>query len=72
MTKKANAIVEEMVTAMGGMKIMMLHFIQWDFVNRKLLWNKWTGDVRIENPSANQVILVNINTLKAKYTRMVL
>jgi hypothetical protein len=36
------------------------------------LWNKWTGDVRIENPSANQVILVNINTLKAKYTRMVL
>jgi hypothetical protein len=24
MTKKANAIVEEMVTAMGGMKIMML------------------------------------------------
>jgi hypothetical protein len=33
---------------------------------RKLLWNKWTGDVRIENPSANQVILVNINTLKGK------
>jgi hypothetical protein len=30
------------------------------------LWNKWTGDVRIENPSANQVILVNINTLKGK------
>jgi hypothetical protein len=29
------------------------------------LWNKWTGDVRIENPSANQVIL-NINTLKGK------
>jgi hypothetical protein len=61
--KKANAIVEEMVTAMGGMKNYdAAHFIQWDFVNRKLLWNKWTGDVRIENPSANQVILVNINT----------
>jgi hypothetical protein len=60
--KKANAIVEEMVTAMGGMKNYdAVHFIQWDFVNRKL-WNKWTGDVRIENPSANQVILVNINT----------
>jgi hypothetical protein len=36
------------------------------FCKRKLLWNKWTGDVRIENPSANQVILVNINTLKGK------
>jgi hypothetical protein len=66
MTKKANAIVEEMVTAMGGMNYDAVHFIQWDFVNRKLLWNKWTGDVRIENPSANQVILVNINTLKGK------
>jgi hypothetical protein len=32
------------------MKIMMLSIL-WDFVNRKLLWNKW-GDVRIENPSA--------------------
>jgi hypothetical protein len=53
--------------AMGGMKNYdAVHFIQWDFVNRKLLWNKWTGDVRIENPSANQVILVNINTLKGK------
>jgi hypothetical protein len=49
-----------MVTAMGGMNYDAAHFIQWDFVNRKLLWNKWTGDVRIENPSANQVILVNI------------
>jgi hypothetical protein len=49
-----------MVTAMGGMKNYDAHFIQWDFVNRKLLWNKWTGDVRIENPSANQVILVLI------------
>jgi hypothetical protein len=48
------------------MKNYDVHFIQWDFVNRKLLWNKWTGDVRIENPSANQVILVNINTLKGK------
>lgn len=65
--KKANAIVKEMLTAMGGMKnYNSTPFIQWDFVNRKLSWNKWTGDVRVENPSAKQVILVNINTLKGK------
>ena len=65
--KKANTIVKEMLTAMGGMKnYNAIHFIEWDFVNRKLSWNKWTGDVRIENPSAKQVILVNINTLKGK------
>ena len=65
--KKANAIVQEMLTAMGGMKnYNNTHFIQWDFVNRRLFWDKWTGDVRVENPSAKQVILVNINTLKGK------
>lgn len=65
--KKATAIVQEMLVAMGGEKnYNAVHFIQWDFVNRKLSWDKWTGDVRIENPSANQVILVNINTLKGK------
>lgn len=65
--KKANAIVKEMLGAMGGTKNYdATHFIQWDFVNRKLSWDKWTGDVRIENPSAKQVILVNINTLKGK------
>ena len=63
--KKAAAIVQEMLTAMGGMKnYNATHFIQWDFVNRKLSWDKWTGDVRVENPSANQVVLVNINTMK--------
>ena len=65
--KKANAIVKEMVVAMGGEKnYNATRFIQWDFVNRKLFWDKWTGDVRVENPSANQVVLVNINTMKGK------
>ena len=65
--KKANAIVKEMLTAMGGVKNYNdTHFIQWDFVGRKLFWDKWTGDVRVENPSANQVVLVNINTIKGK------
>jgi hypothetical protein len=65
--KKANAIVKEMLVAMGGMKNYdATHFIQWNFVNRKLSWDKWTGDVRVENPSAKQVILVNINSLKGK------
>jgi len=65
--EKANEIVKEMVDAMGGMKnYNNTHFIQWEFVKRKLYWDKWTGDVRVENPEANQTILVNINTLKGK------
>lgn len=65
--KKADGIVKNMLTAMGGLKnYNKTHFIQWNFVNRKLFWDKWTGNVRIENPTENQVILVNINTLKGK------
>lgn len=65
--KKANAIVKKMLVAMGGVKnYNETRFIQWDFVGRKLFWDKWTGDIRVENPSANQVVLVNINTLKGK------
>jgi hypothetical protein len=55
-----------MLTANGWRENYNRSFVQWDFVNRKLSWDKWTGDVRVENPSANQVILVNINTLKGK------
>ena len=62
-----NAIVKDMQVAMGGMtNYNNTKFIQWDFGKRKLFWNKWTGDVRVENPEANQTILVNVNTLKGK------
>jgi hypothetical protein len=65
--QKANAIVKEMLDAMGGIKnYNSTHFIQWEFVGRKLCWDKWTGDVRVESPEAKQTILLNINTLKGK------
>jgi hypothetical protein len=65
--EKANVIVKEMIDAMGGIKNYdNTHFIEWEFVKRKLYWDKWTGDVRVENPEANQTVLVNINTMKGK------
>jgi hypothetical protein len=36
------------------------------FCKQKTFLGQMDGDVRVENPSANQVILVNINTLKGK------
>ncbi|WP_366183578.1 hypothetical protein [Flavobacterium ovatum] len=60
-------IVKEMQVAMGGVtNYNNTKFIQWDFGKRKLFWNKWTGDVRVENPEDNQIIFVNVNTLKGK------
>jgi hypothetical protein len=62
---KAEAIVKEMLIAMGGANnYNNTHFIQWDFVNRKP--HGINGREFAENPTANQVILVNINTLKGK------
>lgn len=66
-TEKANAIVNEVVAAMGGIdNYNNTRFIKWDFGKRILYWNKWTGDVRIENPEKEHVIFVNINTLQGK------
>ncbi|PQV51790.1 hypothetical protein CLV33_101723 [Jejuia pallidilutea] len=66
-SKKATAIANKVVKAMGGMEhYNNTHFIKWDFAKRTLFWDKWTGDVRIESPENNLVILVNINTLKGK------
>ncbi|MCG9792617.1 hypothetical protein [Flavobacterium algicola] len=62
-----NKIVNDVENAMGGViNYNKTKFIQWDFGKRKLFWNKWTGDVRVENPDADQIIILNVNTLKGK------
>ncbi len=64
---KAVAIANKVVEAMGGMdNYNNTRFIKWDFANRVLYWDKWTGDVRVESPKDSLVILVNVNTLKGK------
>lgn len=66
-TEKAATIANKVVDAMGGLdNYNNTHFIKWDFGKRVLFWDKWTGDVRVENPSENQVVLVNVNTLEGK------
>ena len=66
-SEKAKEIALEVMKTMGGVKNWNnTHFIKWDFGKRTLYWDKWTGDVRVENPEQNLVVLVNINTLKGK------
>ena len=65
---KAIKIADEVMKASGGIKNWdATHFIAWNFFgSRKLLWDKYTGNVRIENVKNDTRILVNINTLKGK------
>lgn len=65
---KATTIANEVMKAMGGEKAWgnARHF-HWNFFGaRTLIWDKWTGNVRIEVPKENATYLLNINTMEGK------
>ncbi len=61
---KAIEIADKVMAAMGGQKAWNeTRHITWNFFGtRRLTWDKWTGNVRIDNLRDNSVILMNINT----------
>ena len=60
---EAILIADDVMEAMGGYgNWQETRYISWTFFGRRsLLWDKWTGDVRIEIPKTKEVILVNVN-----------
>lgn len=60
----ATLIADKTMIAMGGREAWdNTHYIAWNFFgNRNHIWDKWTGDVRIEEPKKNITYLMNINT----------
>ncbi|WP_394994324.1 hypothetical protein [Emticicia sp.] len=61
---KAIEIADKVMQAMGGQKAWNeTRHITWNFFGSRILtWDKWTGNVRIDFPRDNSVILMNINT----------
>ena len=61
-------IADKVMRAMGGRKAWDdTHYIRWNFFGRRtLLWDKYTGDVRIEFVDSDEKILVNIHTLEGQ------
>ena len=68
---KAIAVADSVMAAMGGRNAWdNTRYIAWNFLGfRKLIWDKWTGDVRVENVNNDFKVLVNINTLEGKVYR---
>ncbi len=66
--EKAIAIADEVMKAMGGRKNWDdSRYFVWDFFGaRRLFWDKWEGNVRIENLKNDLKIIVNINDLTGK------
>ena len=59
---KAIAIADEVMEALGGRKAWDdTRYIRWTFFGRRtLLWDKQTGNVRIDSPGDSSVYLVNV------------
>ncbi len=68
---KAIEIADKTMEAMGGRKAWdKTRYITWNFFGaRKHIWDKWTGNVRIENLRDKSVSLININTNSGKIFR---
>lgn len=69
--QKAVQIADEVMNAMGGRKAWdNTHLIAWNFFGaRKLVWDKWTGTVRIDNLKDDQTVLLNVNNDKGRVFR---
>jgi hypothetical protein len=65
---KAIALADEAMDAMGGRKNWdKTRYITWNFFgSRRLTWDKWTGDVRIDYLKNDQTTLLNVNTDKGR------
>ncbi len=65
--EKAAAIAAQVMTAMGGSKAYdNTHYLTWRFFGKRLhVWDKWSGDARIED-GKGLVVCMNVNTRKGK------
>ncbi|MBX2844380.1 MAG: hypothetical protein KTR26_21640 [Flammeovirgaceae bacterium] len=65
---QAIEIADKVMKAMGGRESWdNTRYISWNFLGfRKLLWDKFTGNVRVENQNNDLKILVNIHNLEGK------
>jgi hypothetical protein len=65
---QAVRLADEVMLAQGGRTAWdATHFISWNFFgSRRLLWDKYTGQVRVEWLKKPQKVVVNINTGKGR------
>lgn len=68
---RAVQIADEVMRAMGGRKAWdQTHIIAWTFFgNRHLIWDKWTGNVRVDNLKNDQTVILNVNNDRGKVFR---
>lgn len=65
---QAIKIADDVMGAMGGRRNWdNTRYLTWNFFgSRRHVWDKWTGDVRIEGLRDSTVVLMNINTMEGR------
>ena len=65
---KAMKIADEVMNAMGGRNAWeRTRYLSWDFFgSRQHIWDKHTGDVRIESKKDNYKLIMNIHSMEGK------
>lgn len=65
---KAMQVADKVMNAMGGRDNWdATRYISWNFNGRRnLVWDKQTGDVRVESIPDSTIYLLNVNTLKGR------
>ncbi|MFN4145422.1 MAG: hypothetical protein ACK4GN_06335 [Runella sp.] len=65
---KAIEIADAVMANMGGRKNWdRTRYITWNFFGaRRLVWDKWSGNVRVDNLNNDQTVLFNLNTNAAR------
>ena len=68
---KAVKIADEVMVAMGGRKAWDdTRHLSWSFFGRRhLIWDKKTGQVRIDSPRDSMIYLLNVHTLQGKVVK---
>jgi hypothetical protein len=63
---KAIAIADEVMKAMGGRKAWdKTRYLSWNFFGfRRLTWDKYTGDVRVNNIKNSSLVILNVHTMQ--------
>lgn len=63
---KAIALADEEMAACGGIENWdKTRFVVWNWFGKRInVWDKWTGDIRVE--SRRSLILMNLNTMKGR------
>ncbi|WP_077923165.1 hypothetical protein [Spirosoma sp. 209] len=68
---RAVQIADQVMAAMGGRKAWdNTHLIAWNFFgSRRLIWDKWSGTVRVDNLKDDQTVILNVNNDKGRVFR---